>query len=93
MSLETLLAVLADGEFHSGDELGGVLGVSRTAVWKQLKKVEQLGLPLKSIKGKGYCISGGLDLLSASVITAGITSDVSALISHLDVRSGCCRFN
>ena len=86
MSLETLLAALADGEFHSGDELGGVLGVSRTAVWKQLKKVEELGLPLNSIKGKGYCIEGGLDLLSAPVITEGIASDVSALISHLDVR-------
>lgn len=86
MSLETLLAVLADGKFHSGDELGGVLGVSRTAVWKQLKKVEELGLPLESVKGKGYCIEGGLDLLSAAVIQENIASDVSALISHIDVR-------
>lgn len=86
MSLETLLAVLADGEFHSGDELGGVLGVSRTAVWKQLKKVEELGLPLESIKGKGYCIKDGLDLLSAPAIQKGLSAEISSLISDIDVR-------
>ena len=37
-----LIKLLSDGEFHSGDELGAVLGVSRTAVWKQLKKIEEL---------------------------------------------------
>ncbi len=86
MSLETLLAVLADGKFHSGDELGGVLGVSRTAVWKQLKKVEELGLPLESIKGKGYCIEGGLDLLSVHSIYQGLSAEIGSLISDIDVR-------
>ena len=51
MSLKTLLAALSDGEFHSGDELGEAMGVSRTAIWKQLKKVEELG----SIIAQVFC--------------------------------------
>jgi BirA family transcriptional regulator, biotin operon repressor / biotin---[acetyl-CoA-carboxylase] ligase len=36
--LAGLLRLLADGEYHSGEELGAILGVSRAAVWKRLKK-------------------------------------------------------
>lgn len=86
MSLETLLAILADGQFHSGDELGSSLGVSRTAIWKQLKKVEHLGLELVSVKGKGYCIEGGLDLLSEQGIKEGLDERALSLVSQVDVR-------
>jgi BirA family transcriptional regulator, biotin operon repressor / biotin---[acetyl-CoA-carboxylase] ligase len=85
MSFESLLSVLADGEFHSGDDLGEALGVSRTAVWKQLKKVEGLGLELQSIKGKGYCLPGGLNLLSVDKITLKLSEQTLGLISDLDV--------
>ena len=36
MTKTTLLPLLASGEFRSGQELAAALGVSRTAVWKQL---------------------------------------------------------
>jgi BirA family biotin operon repressor/biotin-[acetyl-CoA-carboxylase] ligase len=67
-SLQEALKLLSDGQFHSGEELGALLGVSRAAVWKALKKLELLGIDVISIKGKGYCINGGLDLLDASKI-------------------------
>jgi BirA family biotin operon repressor/biotin-[acetyl-CoA-carboxylase] ligase len=86
MPLQTLLSLLSDGQFHSGDELGARLGVSRTAVWKQLKKVQELGLPLQSIKGKGYCIDGGLDLLNEKLIRQHLDPEVRALITALDVE-------
>ena len=86
MSLDVLLKVLSDGEFHSGDELGQVLGVSRTAVWKQLKKIEDLHLPLLSIKGKGYRVEGGLDLLSSSAIESALSADAAHLITELDIH-------
>lgn len=85
MSLESLLNTLSDGKFHSGDNLGRNLGVSRTAIWKQLKKIEALGIPLTSITGKGYCIEGGLDLLNKEVIHANMTAQASQLVSTLDV--------
>ncbi len=80
MTVESLLSVLADGKFHSGEQLGETLGVSRTAVWKQIKKVEGLGLVLESVKGKGYCIRGGLDLLSRSAIQSGLASEARDLL-------------
>ena len=67
-SLKQLLDLLADGEFHSGEELGALLGVSRSAVWKHLQKLEGLGIELISIKGRGYCVDGGLDLLDLNKI-------------------------
>lgn len=84
---EKILSILADGEFHSGDELGDLLGISRAAVWKRIQKVEALGLPLISVKGKGYCVEGGLDLLSKSAVNAHLDAGVSELISQLDLMS------
>jgi len=64
-----LLQVLADGEFHSGEELGEQLSISRAAVWKQLQKIEEeLSLRFESIKGTGYRLQGGLELLSVERI-------------------------
>jgi BirA family transcriptional regulator, biotin operon repressor / biotin---[acetyl-CoA-carboxylase] ligase len=75
-SLKQILALLADGQFHSGEELGLLLGVSRAAVWKHLQKLEGLGIHLQSIKGRGYCIDGGLDLLDLEKINAHRDSPV-----------------
>lgn len=87
MELNAILNLLADGEFHSGAELGEVLGVSRTAVWKHLQKFETLGLPLTSIKGKGYRIEGGLELLDADRITQGMDTIARSLIGELEIHS------
>ena len=57
MELTDILGALADGKFHSGEELGATLGGSRTAIWKQLQKLDDIGLQVESIKGKGYRLS------------------------------------
>ena len=68
MPKTTLLPLLADGEFHSGEEFAQALGVSRTAVWKQLQRLTELGLELEAIRGRGYRIRGGLELLDVSSV-------------------------
>jgi len=68
-----VLRVLSDGEFHSGEELGSLLGVSRAAVWKQLQQFEPFGLLIESVRGRGYRIPGGLDLLDHTVIVESLT--------------------
>ncbi|RDB42026.1 biotin--[acetyl-CoA-carboxylase] ligase [Halomonas sp. DQ26W] len=73
MTIGDLIRLLSDGEFHSGEQLGERLGVSRTAVWKQLKKLEALDIPLEAIKGQGYRISGPLELLNGGAIVAGLS--------------------
>ena len=78
----TLLRVLSDGNTHSGRELASLLGVSRTAIWKQLAKLEPLGLELQSQTGKGYCLAGGLELLDEELIFANLVGGLSALIGN-----------
>ncbi|WP_226649522.1 bifunctional biotin--[acetyl-CoA-carboxylase] ligase/biotin operon repressor BirA [Microbulbifer variabilis] len=78
-----MLKILADGEVHSGEALGAALGVSRAAVWKQLQKLEQYGLVLESIKGQGYRLPGGLDLLSAEKIYSALGEESGALLRKL----------
>lgn len=74
MSLAKLLNLMADGAFHSGRELGEALGVSRSAVWKQIQRIETLGIEVYSVKGRGYRIPNGLDLLSLEQFNAGLSS-------------------
>lgn len=83
--LRPVLDLLADGEVHSGESLGAALGVSRAAVWKQLQKLELYGLPLESVKGRGYRLPGGLDLLSAESIEADLNTQARSLLQQLQV--------
>lgn len=60
----TLLNLLKDGRFHSGQDLGLALGISRSAVWKQLQHLEaELGLSIHKVRGRGYQLAAPLMLL------------------------------
>jgi len=67
-----ILKILSDGDFHSGDEIGASLGISRAGVWKHIQKFEGMGVECHSVKGKGYKIPGGLDLLDKEKIIASM---------------------
>ncbi|GGK84044.1 bifunctional biotin--[acetyl-CoA-carboxylase] ligase/biotin operon repressor BirA [Amphritea balenae] len=84
--IEPLLAILADGKFHSGQDLGKMLGVSRSAVWKQIKLIEESGIEVYSIKGRGYRIPGGLDLLNPELIDEALLADVKQRLSNISVN-------
>ncbi|GAB3021231.1 bifunctional biotin--[acetyl-CoA-carboxylase] ligase/biotin operon repressor BirA [Bowmanella dokdonensis] len=63
-----ILNTLADGRFHSGQELGDKLGISRAAVGKHVQALQTLGLEIFSVTGKGYRLSNKLDLLNTETI-------------------------
>lgn len=86
MKNQSLLAILADGDFHSGRELGELLSVSRSAVWKQIKKLEALGLEVYSVKGRGYRVPGGLNLLDEGVIASKLTEYALGYLSKIDLE-------
>lgn len=58
-----LIEKLADGQFHSGQQLANELGVSRTAINKHIGKLEQLELDIFRVHGKGYRLAAPLQLL------------------------------
>ncbi|MDD1023198.1 bifunctional biotin--[acetyl-CoA-carboxylase] ligase/biotin operon repressor BirA [Pseudomonas sp. TNT2022 ID1048] len=68
--MSTLLELLKDGRFHSGQALGEVLGVSRSAIWKQLQLLEaELGLVIHKVRGRGYQLATPITLLSCAEIS------------------------
>ena len=80
-----ILDILKDGEFHSGETLGESVGCSRTAIWKQLQKLEALGLVIETAKGTGYRIVGGVDLLDAQAITLALSPSASEYLAVVEV--------
>ncbi|MCB1680190.1 MAG: bifunctional biotin--[acetyl-CoA-carboxylase] ligase/biotin operon repressor BirA [Halioglobus sp.] len=83
MSTTALLPLLADGQFHSGQDLADTLGISRTAVWKQLRKLDELGLHAETVKGRGYRIAGGIELLDGALIRAALRPSAAARLGQL----------
>lgn len=81
-----IITLLADGEFHSGTELARALGISRSAVWKQLGSLNELGLQHAAVSGKGYRLETPLELLSASAIAAFLNESTKLLISSLEMH-------
>ena len=64
----TLVHLLADGEFHSGEILAQELGISRASVSNALQGLESYGLKLYSVRGRGYCLSHPPQWLNAERI-------------------------
>lgn len=67
-----IIRVLSDGEFHSGEQLGETLGMSRAAVNQHIHTLRNWGLDIYTVTGKGYCLSAPVQLLDAEGIRAGL---------------------
>jgi len=78
-----LLELLNDGQFHSGEELGERLGISRAAVSKQLAHWREQGLELDVVNGRGYRLRQPLEWLQAEAIRERLGSDARGLLSEL----------
>lgn len=84
---QKLIEILADGQFHSGESLGKVLNVSRAAIWKQIQQLEGLGLRLESVRGVGYRIPGGLDLLDSGSILGEVSESVRNQLGNFEIHA------
>ena len=76
-----LLKCLADGEFHSGEDLGEVIGVSRAAISKHIKGIQEWGLDIYRVQGKGYKLANRLDMLDHERLSAANSNASLELIS------------
>lgn len=86
MTIGDLIRLLGDGEFHSGEQLGEQLGVSRAAVWKQLRKLESLGITMEAVKGQGYRLAEPLELLDGPRIIADLSHQARTHLTRLFVE-------
>lgn len=63
---DTLLALLDSrkGTYCSGEEIGALLNISRTAVWKAIKALQAEGYRIDAVRNKGYRLAQQTDILS-----------------------------
>lgn len=79
-----LVALLADGEFHSGEQLGEALGMSRAAVSKHIQTLKSWGLDVYTVTGKGYSLPAPIQLLNEEAILAHLHQADLAVIPVID---------
>jgi len=72
-----LLSLLADGRFHSGKKLGEKLGISRASVFNALECVEEHGVELQRIRGRGYCLQRPWDQLQKDEVLRLLDKDAA----------------
>jgi BirA family biotin operon repressor/biotin-[acetyl-CoA-carboxylase] ligase len=91
MSALTFLALrrLADGRFHSGEDVARDLGRSRATLSEALKRAPELGLDLFSVRGRGYRLAEPLEFLDAEWLRDALRGSRIALeiVDEIDSTS------
>ncbi|AMN46155.1 BirA family transcriptional regulator, biotin operon repressor / biotin-[acetyl-CoA-carboxylase] ligase [Steroidobacter denitrificans] len=80
-----LLAMLSDGEFHSGEQLAKRLRISRSGIWKLMRSLRALGIELESVPRQGYRLPAEVNLLDREIIEQALMPQTRAQMEHLEV--------
>ncbi|WP_105166641.1 bifunctional biotin--[acetyl-CoA-carboxylase] ligase/biotin operon repressor BirA [Pseudoalteromonas sp. T1lg23B] len=68
-----ILNALNQGGFVSGQLLGEQLGISRAAVSKHIASLQEMGIDIFTVSGKGYSLNHSLPLLDKAQISQHLT--------------------
>ena len=79
---DTILVLLCKnrGFFISGEYVAHELGITRTAVWKAIKKLQDEGYDITAVTNRGYCLSKDTDLLYSQGISKFLDKDTAETI-------------
>ena len=79
-----LIGILADGGFHSGEQLGEVFGMSRAAINKHIQTIREWGLDVFTVPGKGYSLPAPIQLLDEKKILSYLPTGQVAVLPVVD---------
>lgn len=79
-----LVDILSDGEFHSGEQLGETLGMSRAAINKHIQTLKSWGLDVYTVTGKGYSLPAPIQLLDEQAILSQVEQGNVSVIPVID---------
>lgn len=79
MAFQTLRA-LADGDFHSGEDIARTLGVTRSAVWYGIRGISAAGFSIDKVRGRGYRLAQPVSLLDAGRVRAALGAAGETLV-------------
>ena len=77
-----VLRLLEDGEFHSGEALGRVLGITRGTISNALAEVDDLGLTVYKVHGRGYRLVTPVQWLARE----RVVGHLGKRASHFDIE-------
>jgi len=80
----TLISILSDGEFHSGEQLGERLGMSRAAINKHIQTLRDWGVDVFTVPGKGYSLPEPIQLLNEEFIRSSINDGAVTVLPVID---------
>ena len=72
----SVFRALANGQFHSGEELAAALGVTRSAVWKACETLKEAGAALHAVRNRGYRLARAGEPLDPAKIRAALAREV-----------------
>ena len=82
---ERVLALLADGAFHSGERLAKRLRISRGGIWKLIRSLRELGVEIQSVPRQGYRFPNPVDLLDEDALIEALPAATRARIDRTEV--------
>ena len=79
---DDVLQMIADGDAHpvSGESIAQSLGVSRAAVWKAVKRLQDDGYDISGTQNFGYVLDGAYDPMTEQGIIDALPCDVRELV-------------
>jgi BirA family biotin operon repressor/biotin-[acetyl-CoA-carboxylase] ligase len=80
----TLIGILSDGEFHSGEQLGERLGMSRAAINKHIQTLRDWGVDVFTVPGKGYSLPEPIKLLDENAIRSQLSEGKVTVLPVID---------
>lgn len=75
----SILRLLTHDDFRSGEQIARQLGISRASVWQALRDLEQSGIRLFRLAGRGYRLAEAAQWLDAEAVLAEL-GDKAGLI-------------
>jgi BirA family biotin operon repressor/biotin-[acetyl-CoA-carboxylase] ligase len=72
LAAHDILSSLGSGDWVSGEEMAAKLGITRAAVWKQIRNLRRRGYEIEASTKKGYHLTYKPDLMDADVIHSGL---------------------
>jgi len=78
---------LGGGEFVSGQALATEFGLTRGAIWNMVRALEDKGLAIQAVRGRGYRLPNAVEWFSESDIHAAIPHQWRGFIDQLELQS------
>ncbi|BAN36315.1 biotin/acetyl-CoA-carboxylase ligase [Sulfuricella denitrificans skB26] len=67
-----VLRLLSDGVFHSGEDMARQLNISRASIWQAMRNLDEAGVDLFRVPGRGYRLREPLNWIDKDKIYAGL---------------------